>query len=186
MQWYYSKNGTQLGPVEEVDLRSKLATGEVSPSDLIWREGMTDWQPVARVPEFGAVVAYPHSNPTLPAAGAMPQSPYAPPGMQTYVPQPVIPGAGKATASMVLGIVSLVISVCGCYSLLLVIPCAILAIVFGGQVKALVEANQAPATELGKAKAGVIMGWIAIGVNVLITVLIIGGGVASGFMQDLH
>ena len=183
MQWYYSKNGTQLGPVEEADLRSKLTAGEVSANDLVWREGMTDWLPAARVPELGAVVAQPQYNPTSPVAGGAPQSPYVPPGMQSYVPQPVTPGAGKATTSMVLGIVGLVLSMCGCYSLLLVLPCAIMAVIFGNQVKALVAANQAPVTELGKAKAGVIMGWIAIGINVLITLLFIGGGVASGFMN---
>ncbi len=184
MHWYYSKSGTQLGPVEEADLRSKLAIGEVSPNDLVWREGMTDWQPAAKVPELGAVAAHPQNNPTLPVTSGTPPSPYAPPGMQSYVPQQAIPGAGKATTSMVLGIVSLVLSMCGCYSLLLVIPCAIMAVVFGNQVKALVAANQAPVTELGKAKAGVIMGWIAIGINVLFTLLIIGGGVAGGFMHD--
>jgi hypothetical protein len=43
MQWYYSKNGSQLGPVEQGGILSKLASGEISPSDMVWREGMTDW-----------------------------------------------------------------------------------------------------------------------------------------------
>lgn len=52
MQWYYSKNGTQLGPVAEGELRAKLATGEISQTDLAWREGMGDWLPVAKIPEL--------------------------------------------------------------------------------------------------------------------------------------
>lgn len=82
MQWYYSKNGTQLGPVGEGELRSKIASGEVSPTDLVWKEGMTDWLPSARVTEF-AVAASPSSDATPPAppssAGAPVPSPYSSP-----------------------------------------------------------------------------------------------------------
>ncbi len=52
MQWYYSKNGTQLGPVEESELRAKLGSGEISAADLVWRDGMSDWLAAARVAEL--------------------------------------------------------------------------------------------------------------------------------------
>ncbi|MES2923273.1 MAG: CD225/dispanin family protein [Verrucomicrobiota bacterium] len=85
MQWYYSKNGTQLGPVEESELRGKLASGEVSTADLLWREGMPDWQPAAKVAELNAVVP-PSFAP--PSPGDVTQSPYSPPQSQPF---PVYP-----------------------------------------------------------------------------------------------
>lgn len=50
--WYYSKNRQQNGPVPLEDLVRLVGTGTVAPTDLVWREGMTDWLPVAEVPEF--------------------------------------------------------------------------------------------------------------------------------------
>lgn len=35
MKRYYSKNGSQLGPVEQGGILSKLASGEISPSDMV-------------------------------------------------------------------------------------------------------------------------------------------------------
>jgi hypothetical protein len=44
MSWYYSKNGTQVGPIAEDELSAKIKSGEVSSTDLIWQEGMPDWK----------------------------------------------------------------------------------------------------------------------------------------------
>lgn len=84
MQWYYSKNGTQLGPVEESDLRGKIASGEISSTDLVWKEGMTDWLPSARVPDLAGVAAVvapapphyteqnsPYTSPVTPVPGVV-------------------------------------------------------------------------------------------------------------------
>lgn len=73
MQWYYSKNGTQLGPVSEGELLAKLASGEVSAADLVWKEGMADWRPAGNVAELASV--------------AVVNSPYAPPAFSS-VPMP--------------------------------------------------------------------------------------------------
>lgn len=76
MQWYYSKNGTQLGPIEESELRAKLASGEVSAVDLVWRDGMPDWLAAAKVPDLNAAAGPPLMPP---APGGLAQSPYSPP-----------------------------------------------------------------------------------------------------------
>jgi hypothetical protein len=76
MQWYYSKNGTQLGPVTEADLKAKLASGEVLPTDLVWKDGMANWQPASNVPELGPVSALSLAKPGNPSAL---NSPYQPP-----------------------------------------------------------------------------------------------------------
>lgn len=188
MQWYYSKNGSQLGPVGQGELISKISAGEVSPSDMCWREGMGDWLPISKVGELTVTSATgPSSIPVAPPPDHIADSPYAPP---VSTPNPAIPYApspasGKATASMVLGIVGIVFGLCGCYGAVISIPCGILAIIFGGQVKNEVVTNPALTGELGKAKAGVIMGWIGIGIGAALTVILILIRVAAGAVSFL-
>jgi len=52
MQWYYSNNGSQLGPVSTEVLKGMIADGRVKLTDLVWREGMSDWLPVSSVSEL--------------------------------------------------------------------------------------------------------------------------------------
>lgn len=181
MQWYYSKNAIQHGPITEEELRAKLAAGEVTAADMVWKEGMSDWKPAALVPELGAMI--PTVAVGVPGDPAYQQSPYAPPA---YVAGPQ-PSTGKATASMVLGIVSLVFALCGCYGILISLPCAILAVVFGGQFKKEAESNPMLAAHAGQARAGVIMGWIAIGILVVwflgIGLFGLLGGMAESFTR---
>jgi len=73
MSWFYSKNGTQLGPVTEQELSEKARNGEVSSSDLVWKEGMSDWKPLIEVSDFSGIVS--QMPPTLvgsPGAGNIP------------------------------------------------------------------------------------------------------------------
>lgn len=180
MQWYYSKNGTQLGPVPQGELISKLASGEVSASDLVWKEGMGDWVPASQVGELAVVATGPAPTSQTFPTGASSPSPAAP-----HAPM-IPPSSGKATASMVLGIVSVVFGLCGCYGFVIAIPCGVLAIVFGGQFKKILELNPVLTPELGKAKAGIIMGWIGVGLALLLTIGMIVFGVASGAMQSMQ
>jgi hypothetical protein len=91
MQWYYSKNGTQLGPIPQSELISKLTSGEVSPADLVWKDGMGDWLPASQVGELSvlrpASVAAPSAVQETAAAPSVvpPVSPYAPPTAPTEV-----------------------------------------------------------------------------------------------------
>ena len=49
VQWWYAREDEQLGPVSPADLR-RLAGGRRSaPADLVWREGMAEWAPAARI-----------------------------------------------------------------------------------------------------------------------------------------
>ncbi|MFW6286673.1 MAG: GYF domain-containing protein [Candidatus Sumerlaeota bacterium] len=45
MDWYYAKNGEQLGPVSEETLRGLRQSGQVDDQTLIWAEGMAEWRP---------------------------------------------------------------------------------------------------------------------------------------------
>lgn len=75
MQWYYSKNSTQLGPLSQSELAAKIASGEVLLSDMAWRDGMANWAVISSLPEFTAA-----------SSGA----PYTPP-QASYVPVAAIP-----------------------------------------------------------------------------------------------
>ena len=70
MEIWIGRNGERHGPYKEEDVRDWLRSGQVSGSDLAWREGLADWQPLS--------VLYPDAMPdtAAPAAG----NPYAPLG----------------------------------------------------------------------------------------------------------
>lgn len=49
--WFYGQQGSQSGPVDLATLRGMAASGQLQPTDLVWREGMPDWLPASTVPE---------------------------------------------------------------------------------------------------------------------------------------
>jgi len=49
MEWYYGKDGLQAGPVSDTDIQALVQDGTLNPDSLIWREGMSDWQPANQV-----------------------------------------------------------------------------------------------------------------------------------------
>jgi hypothetical protein len=94
MQWYYSKNGAQFGPIDQVELISKISSGEIYHSDLVWRDGMADWLPVSKVPEL-VLPSKPAQSltpyPQAPGNDEM-DSPYRPPvSSRSFYTGPVIP-----------------------------------------------------------------------------------------------
>jgi hypothetical protein len=45
MPWYYAREGQRIGPVADEDLTRLAKDNVVTPSTLVWRHGMTEWQP---------------------------------------------------------------------------------------------------------------------------------------------
>jgi uncharacterized RDD family membrane protein YckC len=76
-QWYLARNGQQSGPLTRDELSAMRQRGELNDTDLVWREGMGDWQPIGGVPEFddGSIGIAPAPLATAPQA-------------TTYAPQP--------------------------------------------------------------------------------------------------
>ncbi len=70
MNWFYSENGAQQGPISDMEVTNLSRSGVLKPETLVWHEGMTDWQPlsVAR-PDLAAV---PDSVPNI-AGVAVPE-----------------------------------------------------------------------------------------------------------------
>lgn len=87
MQWYFSKNGNQLGPVEENELRAKISSGEISPSNLVWREGMTEWLPASSAP--GLVAGPPAVSPYQPPNSQPAMMPYSGAPIPNYLWQSI-------------------------------------------------------------------------------------------------
>jgi hypothetical protein len=82
-QWHFARNGAQGGPASESELRRMLQAGELRRTDLVWRDGMPEWQPAGQVAEFASVApaAVPPPLPptTAPRAPIYPGQ-YPPPG----------------------------------------------------------------------------------------------------------
>jgi hypothetical protein len=75
-EWYYAKNKQKVGPVTEAQLQELVRSGELSPTDMVWKQGMAKWQPAGAVD------------------GLLPQSPPAPPE------PPRLPDATSAVRSV--------------------------------------------------------------------------------------
>ena len=84
MEWYYAKNGQQLGPVSQENLLELFQSGSIQGTDLVWNETMTEWSPLGTIPGL-----------TVPPAVS---SELPPP--QTYAaPASSFPAAGPAVLS---------------------------------------------------------------------------------------
>ncbi len=51
-QWYLSKNGQALGPLEEDKVIALIEEGDLSPIDLVYQTGATEWVPISEVEIF--------------------------------------------------------------------------------------------------------------------------------------
>jgi len=91
--WYYGRDGRQEGPITDEQLRAMASNGSLRREDLVWRDGMADWQPAGQIPGL----PFPSPAYAPPPPPAAPASPYAPPQSQytpPYVPPPSFGGAG--------------------------------------------------------------------------------------------
>jgi len=51
-QWYYEQAGQSIGPISGDRIRQLFATGQVLPTTLVWCESLSDWTPLAQIPQF--------------------------------------------------------------------------------------------------------------------------------------
>src|SRR5690349_14144961 len=50
--WHVVINQDQVGPMTAVDVRARFASGELDAESYVWREGFSDWMPLAQVEVF--------------------------------------------------------------------------------------------------------------------------------------
>jgi hypothetical protein len=65
--WHYSSGGKKNGPVSPIALKRLAETGILTPTDLVWREGMQQWVPARAVKGL-----FPESPTAQPPAAAAP------------------------------------------------------------------------------------------------------------------
>jgi GYF domain 2 len=68
-QWYLARDGQQYGPLSDPELAKFVELGHLQPTDLLWREGFSDWRPALAVfPPQGAGAAGRKEAPLAPQA----------------------------------------------------------------------------------------------------------------------
>lgn len=105
--WYYAKHDQQKGPVTPAQLKGLAVSGELLPTDLIWKEGMGDWSPASDVKGL-----FPHGAATQSAAApaatvtpkeSSPEPPPVQPSSATPTPvttvSPIAPAPSSSPAT---------------------------------------------------------------------------------------
>ena len=84
-QWYYTCNGQQQGPVTVPFLKEKAASGELLPTDRLWKDGLKDWIAAKSLPglKFPSAVK---QSPSKPAQAPPPPPPPPPAPRPTAAP----------------------------------------------------------------------------------------------------
>lgn len=148
--WYYvDANGRQTGPVTEPRALRLVERGVIRPETLVWRQDMTDWQPLGGSPL--AALAAAHAQQTLSVA----------------YPTRSLP-AGLAVGGMVTGIVGLLCSIIPCLWLL-GLPLDLVSLALSGAALQQVKAGKASGR--GMAIAGLtcsIIGLVILGIYLLV------------------
>ena len=50
--WYFLRDGGQFGPMPWEEIWRRGQSGELRPSDLVWKDGMPEWRVAASVPNL--------------------------------------------------------------------------------------------------------------------------------------
>lgn len=48
-EWFLARDGQQYGPIGDAELARLKGEGQILPTDLLWRDGLDEWQPAARL-----------------------------------------------------------------------------------------------------------------------------------------
>src|SRR6266849_8897112 len=54
---HVDRGTTNLGVFSENEVREGLSAGRFAPTDIGWRDGMANWQPLSQFPEFAGAAA---------------------------------------------------------------------------------------------------------------------------------
>jgi hypothetical protein len=83
--WYFAKEGKQLGPFTNRELKAAADRGDVSPTDWVWKEGAPKWVPAVNVRGL-----FPHASVAPPPPLLPPPLPHRPPPPLTVSLPPAI------------------------------------------------------------------------------------------------
>ncbi len=138
---------------------AKVTSGEILASDLVWKEGMRDWQPAGEIPGLKALMgpSQPMSSPVFPQVDAQPtqSSP-----MPAPVPAPAPYEMNRPPATSGLAIASLI---CGILGLVTCFPIfGIPAVICGHLAMHQISRHPQSIPGRGLAIAGLVMGYLSI------------------------
>ncbi len=96
--------------------------------------------------------------------------------------------ASGATVSMILGIIAVVLAPLGCFCggllEIVALPLGIVAVVLGFRARSRIAQSQGTLGGSGKALAGLITGFVAIGLALIVGVIVIFFAVSIGSLQN--
>ncbi len=171
MQYHVAKNGEKTGPFEKEEVNRRLVAGELSGSDLGWHEGLTEWEPLAKL--------LPPQAPPIPTAGTPVFGSISTPAQMS--PQSA-QTSGMAIASMICGILGLLLWLpcipaiilgmmkAAALMMILWLPC-IPAIILGHLGLSAIKKSAGALKGGGMAVAGLVMGYLMIAAIPLIAIL---------------
>lgn len=70
--WYVGVRGERKGPFSEDDIKGMIQKGEISPRDVVWKEGMDNWKPAIEVEPFVETAKSVPAPPPAPPVGPNP------------------------------------------------------------------------------------------------------------------
>jgi hypothetical protein len=111
VNYFYHSQGSQHGPVSWDAIAAAAASGRLQPGDLVWHDGLANWQPAGTIPGlFPQSSPYPGGHPvppppTAPYSGPATRRPADDPALKWIVP---IGRSGWAIASGYFGLFSLI------------------------------------------------------------------------------
>lgn len=148
MEWYYSNNGQQAGPVSQDQLAELFRNGTVKPFDLVWNETMTEWTAIGNVEAFASAAPAPAPAPASDLADFPPPISSASPYPAAAAPMAASP---QGAASSGMGEPPTYLWQAIVVTVLCCIPFGIPAIVFSTKVKpAYLAGDYAGALEASK------------------------------------
>jgi len=68
-RYFIGVGGQQVGPFDMNGLRLELQSGRLTRSTLVWRDGMSSWEPAEKIPEVASLFASTSGPPPLPGSG---------------------------------------------------------------------------------------------------------------------
>ncbi|HSU65413.1 MAG TPA: CD225/dispanin family protein [Tepidisphaeraceae bacterium] len=169
--WYYVSNGQQAGPVDDEQLRNLISGGQVGPADLVWRDGMPNWQPASSITELSAG-----------RSGPVPVAPYSGSGQQPYAAQPGQPlayGGYPQQSQYPPGSVPNYLVQSILVTILCCMPLGIPAIVFAAQVNSKLAAGDYAGAVDASNKAKM-FSWISFGIGVVVVLFYVVMGAVGG------
>jgi hypothetical protein len=141
MEIHISRDGQQYGPYAPAEVQRQLAAGTLFLTDLAWTDGMATWTPLSAWPQFT-------SGSTAAASGAPGPVPVF---VQSIPPQmPAPQTAGLAIASLILGILGIIIPIIASLG----------AIICGHIARSEIRRSNGRLEGAGMALAGLIMGYL--------------------------